>query len=91
MASFLRRALNNPAFLESHAVQKSQILTNLGNQFDTVGRFIDAHWSKIWRWVSTQASTARATNGRGLGEPCRPHLRSAYATAKSSPRCTVGA
>jgi len=64
---FLRRALNNPAFLESHPVKRSQILTNLANQFDAVGRFIDAQG--MWAMALRQQQgfwMARGNRGRGL-------------------------
>jgi hypothetical protein len=64
---FLRRAIDNPAFPESHTVQRSQILTNLGNQFDTVGRFIDAQGT--WAMALDQQPgfwMAQGNRGRGL-------------------------
>lgn len=39
---FLRRAAHGPGFSELDALRRCQILTNLGNQFDALGRFIEA-------------------------------------------------
>lgn len=64
---FLRRATSNPAFEDLHVIRQCQILTNLANQLDTVGRFVEAQglWSETLRrlpafWM------ARCNRGRGL-------------------------
>lgn len=64
---FLRRALGNSAFGELHIVRQCQILTNLGNQLDTVGRFVEAR--QLWARALTLLPTfwmARANRGHGL-------------------------
>jgi hypothetical protein len=63
----LRRALNSPAFEELHVVRKCQILTNLANQLDTVGRFVEAR--ALWGKALARQSNfwmARGNRGRGL-------------------------
>lgn len=64
---YLRRARNNPAFKELHGVRKCQILTNLANQLNTAGRFIEARelWSEAIR-EQPKFWMARANRGRGL-------------------------
>ncbi|HWH84723.1 MAG TPA: LA2681 family HEPN domain-containing protein [Burkholderiaceae bacterium] len=64
---FLRRARNSPAFDELPLLRRCQILTNLANQLDTVGRFIEARmlWSKALR-ENPKFWMARANRGRGL-------------------------
>lgn len=64
---YLRRARNSPAFKELHKIRQCQILTNLANQLDFAGRFIEARalWSEALQeqpafWM------ARANRGRGL-------------------------
>jgi hypothetical protein len=44
---FLRRARNSAGFDQLPVLRRCQVLTNLANQFDTVGRFIEARmlWS----------------------------------------------
>ena len=64
---FLRRARNSPAFDQFPVLGRCQILTNLANQLDTVGRFIEARmlWGDA---LSAQPEfwMARANRGRGL-------------------------
>jgi hypothetical protein len=64
---YLRRARNNPAFTELPRFRKCQILTNLANQLNTAGRFIEARalWSEALREQPT-FWMARANRGRGL-------------------------
>ena len=64
---FLRRARNSPAFDELPLLRRCQILTNLANQLDTVGRFIEARmlWSKALQ-ENPKFWMARANRGRGL-------------------------
>lgn len=64
---FLRRAMNNPAFEELHLIRQCQIFTNLANQLDTVGRFIEAQglWCEALRRLPT-FWMARCNRGRGL-------------------------
>lgn len=64
---FLRRALNSSAFEQLHVLRKCQILTNLANQLDTVGRFVEAR--ELWRKaleLQPQFWMARGNGGRGL-------------------------
>ena len=44
----LRRAMNGPAFDGLHPMYRCQILTNLGNQLDKLGRFVEAQamWTR---------------------------------------------
>ncbi|MGH6848033.1 MAG: hypothetical protein ACREC0_11525 [Methylocella sp.] len=46
--SYLRQALNNPAFGNLETIRRCQILTNLANQLDTAGRFVEArtYWTQ---------------------------------------------
>lgn len=45
---FLRRALNSPAFDSLAEMRRTQILTNLANQLNTAGRFVEAleYWTR---------------------------------------------
>jgi hypothetical protein len=63
----LRRAFNSPAFDKLNILRRCQILTNLANQLDTVGRFIEAR--ALWAEALSQQSTfwmARGNRGRSL-------------------------
>lgn len=64
---FLRRALNNPAFTDLHIVRQCEVLTNLGNQLNTVGRFIEARamWSRALELLP-DFWMARGNRGRAL-------------------------
>jgi hypothetical protein len=64
---FLRRALNNPAFAKLTVMRRCQVLTNLGNQLDTVGRFIEARtmWSRALE-LRPDFWMARGNRGRAL-------------------------
>ncbi|MFA6902882.1 MAG: hypothetical protein WC236_07365, partial [Gallionellaceae bacterium] len=44
----LRRAMNSSGFIAMDTLRRCQILTNLANQLDTLGRFIEAraYWSE---------------------------------------------
>lgn len=61
----LRRALSNPAFQELPLIRKCEILTNLGNCLDTIGRFVDARfcWTEALR-LEPEFWMARANRGR---------------------------
>lgn len=63
----LRRAANSPGFAAIDAIRRCQILTNLGNQLDTLGRFVDAraYWSSALA-IDSDFWMARANRGRGL-------------------------
>ena len=63
----LRRALSNPAFAELHPIHCAQILTNLANQLDLVGRFVEAR--ALWTLALADFPTfwmARGNRGRSL-------------------------
>lgn len=64
---FLRRARNRPTFDEQSAVVRCQILTNLANQLDTAGRFIEAR--ELWTEALEEEPEfwmARGNRGRAL-------------------------
>ena len=64
---YLRRALSRAAFSELHVIRQCQILTNLANQLDTVGRFAESQG--IWREALNRLPAfwmARCNRGRGL-------------------------
>jgi len=63
----LRRAMNSPGFVEIDALRRCQILTNLANQLNTLGRFIEAHayWTDALNIVPN-FWMAMANRGRGL-------------------------
>jgi hypothetical protein len=62
----LRRAVINRGFEAQQAIRRCQILTNLGNQLNTVGRFVDAleSWNRA---LSLDGRFAMALGNRGLG------------------------
>jgi hypothetical protein len=63
----LRRALSSPAFESLDIVRRCQILTNLANQLDTAGRFVESR--QLWgRALSLQPVfwMARANRARSL-------------------------
>ena len=67
----LRRALGSPAFESLHVVRRCQILTNLANQLDTAGRFLESR--QLWgRALSLQPVfwMARANCGRRREGAC---------------------
>lgn len=63
----LRRAAHNSGFAMLEPVRQCQILTNLGNQLDTLGRFIEARacWTAALE-VDPGFWMARANRGRGF-------------------------
>ena len=63
----LRRALRNAGFNALHPTRRCQILTNLANQFDTVGRFVEAqeYWTRALD-IEPNFWMARGNRGRGL-------------------------
>lgn len=63
----LRRAAYGAGFPTLHPFQRCQILTNLGNQLDALGRFVEARacWSEALA-TSPEFWMARANRGRGL-------------------------
>jgi hypothetical protein len=63
----LRRAAHSPGFATMNAVHRCQILTNLGNQLDTLGRFVEAraNWSAALA-INSSFWMARANRGHGL-------------------------
>lgn len=63
---FLRRAINNPAFDNAEAFRRCQILTNLANFLNMVGRFVEAH--EYWnRALSIEPRFWMALGNRGYG------------------------
>ncbi|MGP0058553.1 MAG: LA2681 family HEPN domain-containing protein [Beijerinckiaceae bacterium] len=64
---YLRRALNNPAFESLEAIRCCQILTNLANQLDTAGRFVEAraYWTQALT-IDQNFWMARGNRGRSL-------------------------
>jgi hypothetical protein len=63
----LRRALRSAGFNALHPIRRCQILTNLANQFDTVGRFVEAqeYWTRALA-IEPNFWMARGNRGRGL-------------------------
>lgn len=63
----LRRSMNSSGFVEMDALRRCQILTNLANQLDTLGRFVEArvYWSAALM-IDPSFWMARANRGRGL-------------------------
>jgi hypothetical protein len=63
----LRRASNRPAFDELPPIHRCQILTNLGNQLSTLGRFVEAQalWTRALK-VESNFWMARGNRGNGL-------------------------
>lgn len=63
----LRRAMNGPAFDDLHLIHRCQILTNLGNQLDKLGRFVEAQamWTRTLA-IDPNFWMARANRGNGL-------------------------
>jgi LA2681-like HEPN len=63
----LRRSMNSPGFDTMDSIRRCQILTNLANQLDTLGRFVEAHayWSAAIA-IDSNFWMARANRGRGL-------------------------
>jgi len=63
----LRRAIRHHGFNRLDAVVQCQILTNLANQLNSIGRFIDAMelWDRTLR-LNPRFAMARGNRGRGL-------------------------
>jgi hypothetical protein len=63
---YLRRALNNPAFETLEEIRRCQILTNLANQLDTIGRFVESreYWTRA---LATDPDFWMARGNRGSG------------------------
>lgn len=63
----LRRARRHPYFQQWDGVRQAQVLTNLGNQLDTLGRFVEAlaHWNDALA-VKPEFGMARGNRGTGL-------------------------
>ena len=62
----LRRAKNSPGFQKISKLRKCQILTNLGNLMDHIGRFVDAieYWDSA---IRVDPIFALALGNRGMG------------------------
>jgi len=62
----LRRAVTHAGFAELHPIRQCQILTNLANQLNTIGRFIEA--IEIWdRALTLNGKFGMARGNRGYG------------------------
>jgi hypothetical protein len=63
----LRSALRSAGFNALHPIRRCQILTNLANHFDTVGRFVEAqeYWTRALA-IEPNFWIARGNRGRGL-------------------------
>lgn len=63
----LRRVVNHPGFDEFHSLRRCQVLTNLGNQMNTVGRFVEAmeYWDRALS-INRQFGMALGNRGYGL-------------------------
>lgn len=62
----LRRAIAHPGFAKLHAVERTQLLTNLGNALNHIGRFVEA--IEAWdRALAFEPRLAMANGNRGLG------------------------
>ncbi len=63
----LRRAMSSSGFVAMDTLRRCQILTNLANQLNMLGRFIEAHayWSDALT-IDSNFWMARANRGRGL-------------------------
>jgi len=70
----LRRATNQPAFEELSPLRRCQILTNLANQLNTVGRFVEAleYWNRALA-INSRFGMALGNRGYGLGLYARAH------------------
>ncbi len=77
----LRRALAHPGIDEFHALERAQVLTNLGNALNHIGRFVEAieAWDRALGFAPT---LAMANGNRGLG-------LSHYASGLYDPRHNV--
>jgi hypothetical protein len=63
---FLRRAASLPGYKTLHPVRQCQIQTNLGNQLNTLGRFVDA--LPVWnRALEIDPNFGMALGNRGYG------------------------
>ena len=61
----IRRAVNSRGFEALHAIRRCQILTNLANQLNTAGRFVDA--IEFWdRALAIDPQFGMALGNRGL-------------------------
>ncbi len=65
----LRRALRNDGFSELHPLRQCQIVTNIGNLFNAVGRFVEAieYWDEA---LAVIPSFGMAQGNRGYGLTC---------------------
>lgn len=63
----LRRAAHGAGFEAMNAIRRCQILTNLGNQLDALGRFVEARacWNAAL-FIEPRFWMARANRGHGL-------------------------
>jgi tetratricopeptide (TPR) repeat protein len=64
---FLRRALNSDSFAQVDFIPRCSILTNLGNQLNTLGRFVEArqYWNEALR-IEPRFWMARANRASAL-------------------------
>ncbi|HEX4196312.1 MAG TPA: LA2681 family HEPN domain-containing protein [Caulobacteraceae bacterium] len=62
----LRRAIGHSGFAKLHALERAQLLTNLGNALNHIGRFVEA--IEAWdRALAFEPRLAMANGNRGLG------------------------
>jgi hypothetical protein len=68
----LRRAIRHEGFNHLHVLRKCQILTNLANELDQIGRFIEAveMWDRALR-LKEKFAMARGNRGIGLSRYAR--------------------
>jgi tetratricopeptide (TPR) repeat protein len=68
----LRSAIQSDGFKSLHEVRRCQILTNLANLFDSIGRFIEAldYWGQALK-INPSFGMARGNRGIALGSIAR--------------------
>lgn len=68
----LRRAIRNPGFAKLSALRQCQVFTNLGNQLDIVGRFVEAleYWDRALE-IEPRFGMALGNRGNGLAHYAR--------------------
>jgi len=71
----LRKCIAHPDFAQLEEIRRCQVFTNLGNQMDTVGRFVEAldYWEQA---IALRPSFGMAVGNRGRG--LEAYARSLY-------------